>query len=62
MRRFLFAVLLLLSAQTVFAQDSTAVADTTLRNFPPGKALMRSMLLPGWGLSSSRKEAVISCS
>lgn len=49
MRRFLFVLILLVSAQNARAQDSTAVADSTLRNFPPGKALMRSMLLPGWG-------------
>ena len=49
MRRFLLALLLVAFASPAIAQDTTAVADTTLRNFPPGKALMRSMLLPGWG-------------
>jgi hypothetical protein len=49
MRRFLFVVTLLAAVEPAFAQDTTAVADTTLRNFPPGKALMRSLLIPGWG-------------
>jgi hypothetical protein len=49
MRRFSFLLILLALASPAIAQDTTAVADTTLRNFPPGKALMRSLLLPGWG-------------
>lgn len=50
MKRFLL-VLLLVSASAVPAigQDTLGVADTTARRFPPGKALMRSLILPGWG-------------
>ena len=48
MRRFLLALLFLLPAQSAFAQDTTAVADS-VRRIAPGKALMRSLLLPGWG-------------
>jgi hypothetical protein len=48
MRRFLLVILLLAGAQSAFAQDSTAVADSA-RSFSPGKAFMRSLILPGWG-------------
>lgn len=50
MKRFLL-VLFLSSffAVPVMGQDTLAVADTTVERFPPGKALMRSLLLPGWG-------------
>jgi hypothetical protein len=53
MKRLLVLLLLLVSAGQVVAQDTTAVrntaADTTRARFSPGKAMMRSMLLPGWG-------------
>jgi hypothetical protein len=44
----LLVLLLLASAQTLAAQDTLAVADTTER-FSPGKAFLRSLIIPGWG-------------
>jgi hypothetical protein len=54
MRRFLFVLLLMLPAQSAFAQNIPAARDTaavvdSVRRLAPGKALMRSLLLPGWG-------------
>jgi hypothetical protein len=49
MKRLLIVFLLLVSARSASAQDTLAVRDTAQRRFPPGKALMRSMLVPGWG-------------
>ena len=55
MKRLLILFLLLAGARALSAQDTTAVrdsavhADTVSNRFPPGKAMMRSMLLPGWG-------------
>lgn len=54
MKRLLI-LMMLAGAGTLSAQDSTAVrdsvvdADTASGRYPPGKAMMRSMLLPGWG-------------
>lgn len=54
MRRLFAVTFLLLFASAAQAQDTLAVRDTaaaqdTIDRFPPGKALMRSLLLPGWG-------------
>lgn len=50
MKRLLVIVLLLVGAQSAAAQDTLAVRDTTTaRRFAPGKALMRSLIVPGWG-------------
>lgn len=49
MRTILLVLLLLAGARTLAAQDTTAVADTTVERFPPGKAFLRSMIVPGWG-------------
>lgn len=54
MRRLFTVTFLLWFASTAQAQDTPVVRDTaaaqdTIDQFPPGKALMRSLLLPGWG-------------
>jgi hypothetical protein len=54
MRRFFVVTWLLVLASAAHAQDTRAVRDTaaaqdTIKRFSPGKALMRSLLLPGWG-------------
>lgn len=50
MRRFLLGLFFFCCTSTAYAQDTLAVAaDTAPERFPPGKALMRSLLLPGWG-------------
>ena len=52
MRR-LIVVMLLFCASSAYAQDTTAVRaaveQDSVKRFPPGKALMRSLLIPGWG-------------
>lgn len=49
MKRLCAGILLLLCVQTAHAQDTLAVRDTSEQRFPPSKALMRSLLVPGWG-------------
>ncbi len=53
MKRLLVFVFLLTTAGSAYAQDTLAVrdtlADSTTVRFSPGKALMRSLLVPGWG-------------
>jgi hypothetical protein len=53
MKRLLVLICLLFLARDAAAQDMPAArdsaADTTSVRFSPGKALMRSLLLPGWG-------------
>jgi hypothetical protein len=49
MKRLLAVIWLSLCAQTAGAQDTLAVRDTAEQRFPPSKALLRSLLLPGWG-------------
>ena len=53
MKRLLVLIFVLAGAGTLPAQDTIGVrntaADTTSMRLSPGKAMMRSMLLPGWG-------------
>ena len=54
MKRLLISIFLLAGARVGAAQDTTAVvrdtvADTTAMRVAPGKAMLRSMLIPGWG-------------
>lgn len=53
MKRLFVVLLLLVSAQTGFAQDTLAVRDSaaadTVQRFRPGTALLRSLIIPGWG-------------
>ena len=53
MKRLLLLLLLLGCARSALAQDTLAVRDSaaadTLQRFSPGKALLRSFILPGWG-------------
>ena len=53
MKRLLVLIFLLSIAGAATAQDTTAVrdtaTDTTAVRYSPGKALMRSLLVPGWG-------------
>jgi hypothetical protein len=53
MKRLLVLIFLLVGAGPLAGQDTTAVRatppDTTSNRFSPGKAMMRSMILPGWG-------------
>ncbi|HET9439237.1 MAG TPA: DUF5683 domain-containing protein [Longimicrobiales bacterium] len=49
MKALLIALSLLCASQPLFAQDTTAVADSAARRFSPGKALLRSLIFPGWG-------------
>ena len=54
MKRLLFLLFFGCCVSSAAAQDTIPAArDTlptdTIQRFPPGKALMRSLLLPGWG-------------
>lgn len=53
MKRLLVLFLLLAGVGNLAAQDTTAVrdtaADTASVRYSPGKAMMRSLILPGWG-------------
>ena len=54
MKRLLFLLFFGVSVSSAVAQDTIPAARDTLptdttKRFPPGKALMRSLLLPGWG-------------
>ncbi len=54
MKRLLVLIFLVALAGNATAQDTTVVrdtvvTDTTAERFAPGKALMRSLLVPGWG-------------
>ena len=49
MRRFVLIWALLLCAGSAAAQDTVAVRDTVGPRVAPSTALMRSLLVPGWG-------------
>lgn len=48
-RLLLVLLVVALSAPPLSAQDKTEVADTSVQRYSPGKAFLRSVLLPGWG-------------
>lgn len=53
MKRLLLVVFLLAAVRPALAQDTLAVRDSaaadTLRRYSAGKALLRSLIIPGWG-------------
>jgi hypothetical protein len=54
MKRLIAVTIWLLFASAAQAQDTVPVRDRaaaqdSIEQFPPGKALMRSLLVPGWG-------------